>query len=75
MNVDESPIFLNMPYNKTVEKISKKAISINTQAQEKLRITYLLTKAGDGFKVPLYIIFKGEKEGRIFNELSKILML
>ena len=41
-NIDETPIFLNMPYNTTIEKKGKKNIIINTQNQEKCRIIVLL---------------------------------
>ena len=43
LNADETPIFPNMSSNKTIEKIGKKTITINTQGQEKLRISCLLT--------------------------------
>lgn len=71
LNADETPIFLNMPSNKTIEKIGKKTITINTQGQEKLRISCLLTISGDGTKLPPFVIFKGEKDGRIIKELNK----
>ena len=71
LNANETPLFLNMPFNKTVEKIGKKNITINTQGQEKLRISCLLTIAGDRTKLPPYIILKGEKEDRIIKQLSK----
>ena len=63
LNADETLIFINMPSNKTVEKIGKK-ITINTQGKEKLMISCLLTIAGDGAKLAPYIIFKEKrKEG------------
>ena len=43
LNTDETPIFLNMPSNKTVEIIGKKTVTINTQRMEKLRLSCLLT--------------------------------
>jgi len=60
-NIDETPIFLNMPSTTTIEKKVKKKIIINTQNQEKCRITVLLGIMADGFKLPPLIILKQRK--------------
>lgn len=56
-NIDETSIFLNMPYT-TTKKKRKKNIIINTQNQEKCGITVLLVIVADSFKLPPLIIFK-----------------
>ena len=48
LNADETPVFFNMPSAKTVEKIGKKAVTISTQGQEKLRVFCLLTVSASG---------------------------
>ena len=44
--------------------------SINTQEQEKLRVSCLLTVFASGEKLPPFIVFKGEKDGGLLKELS-----
>ena len=61
-----------MPYNTTIEKKGKKNIIINTQNQEKCRITVLLGILADGFKLPPLIIFKAKENGTVFKELSNL---
>ena len=38
-NMDETPIFFNMPSNKTVELKGKKTVHVATQNQEKMRVS------------------------------------
>jgi hypothetical protein len=41
--MDEIPFFFNMPSNITIEPRGKKAVHINTQSQEKLKVSALFT--------------------------------
>ena len=61
VNMDETPLFLNMPPNKTVTNKGNKSVVIRTTNQEKIRITCMLAICGDGDKLAPYIIFKGIK--------------
>ena len=61
-----------MPYNTTIEKKGEKNIIINTQNQEKCRITVLLGILADGFKLPPLIISKAKENGTVFKELSNL---
>ena len=46
--MDETALQYNMPSNKTVHKIGAKTITINTQQQEKLRISVILAICSNG---------------------------
>ena len=41
-NMDETPIWLNMPTSTTVQIIGSKKVNIETQGQENWRITVIL---------------------------------
>lgn len=71
INVDETALCYNMPFNKTIHKCGEKTICIHTQRQEKCRISILLGIAGDGIKLIPYAIFKGAANGKIINDLNK----
>ena len=58
INMDETPLFLNMSPNKTVTYKGNKSVVIRTTNQEKIRITCILAICGDGDKLAPYIIFK-----------------
>ena len=59
-NMDETPVFLNMPLTKTIVKRESRQLIIKTQNQEKCRISVLLTIVADGSKLPPLIIFKAK---------------
>ena len=71
INVDETVLCYNMPFNKTIHKCGAKTICIRTQRQEKWRISILLGIAGDGIKLIPYGIFKGAANGKIIKDLNK----
>ena len=72
-NIDKTPDFFNMPSTKTVEKIGKKFVHVNTHKQEKLRVNILLTILADGGKLPSYILFKGNSNFcNLENQLNKL---
>lgn len=68
-NNDETPIFLNMPSSKTIEKKGKKNIIIYTQNQEKCRIAILLGIIAGGNKLPPLIIFKAKENRKVYADL------
>ena len=72
-NMDETPIFFNMPSNKTIEIKGKKTVQIVTQNQEKMRVSLILAVLADGTKLPPYIIFKGNNSSTILTkEISNL---
>ena len=71
VNMDETPIFLNMTRTKTIDKIGSKTVNIKTHGQEKVRVTAILWIVADRTKLPPMLIFKGEPNGRIAKQLEK----
>ena len=65
LNMDETPLYLNMVPNKVIAKKGDKNVVERTQNQERIRITCLLTICADGDKLPPYIIFKGKNINNI----------
>ena len=68
-NMEKTPVFLNMPLNKTIVKIWSRQVIIKTQNQEKCRISFLLTILADGSKLPPLVIFKAKDRVNIYNKL------
>lgn len=64
-NMDQVPIYFDMPGERTLEKQGTKGIIVKTNGGEKLRITVALTCLANGEKLPPYVIFRGKPEGRI----------
>ena len=60
VNVDETPVFLEIISNNTYNKKGEKEVIINTHENEKHHITVILTITGKGNKLPPVIIFKGK---------------
>jgi hypothetical protein len=63
--VDETPIFLEMYSNKTIDVKGAKNVIVNTYGNEKKHVTYILAIAGSGKKLIPTLIFKGEQDKNI----------
>lgn len=72
VNVDETPIYMEMPENKTVEFKGAKDIDIATFGGEKVRISLILACAGNGTKLPPLLIFKAKRGGKLEKNLSSL---
>jgi hypothetical protein len=59
INVDETPIFLEMYSNKTIDVKGAKNVIVNTYGNEKKHVTCILAIAGGGKKLIPTLIFKG----------------
>lgn len=70
-NMDETPIFFNMPISKTIIKKGAKQVIIRTQGQEKLRVSVILSILADGDKLPPLIIFKAKDKGTVYKHLNE----
>ena len=68
--MDETPCNLEMGFYTTIDFIGKKSIEIETFGREQYRITIILTIAGDGTKLPPFVILKG-KPGKIIENHVK----
>jgi hypothetical protein len=57
-NMDETPVWFDMPTAKTISKRGEKTVLIRTTGHEKSRFTVVLTCMADGVKLKPMIIFK-----------------
>ncbi|PNF18070.1 hypothetical protein B7P43_G07656 [Cryptotermes secundus] len=57
-NVDETPVFFEMPGESTVNKAGEKTVHVRTAGAEKQRCTVMLGITADGNKLPPFVIFK-----------------
>lgn len=71
INMDETARFLNINSDTTIEFTGKKNVEIITSGSEKYRISVILAVTGDGYKLPPFIIIKGEEGKRIEKNLQK----
>ena len=58
---DETPVWVDMVSNTTVDVVGKKTVSMKTTGHEKCRVTTGLAAKGDGTKLKPFIVFKGGK--------------
>ena len=72
VNVDESPIYLEMPPKKTIEIKGSKNVDIYTFGKEKYRITSVLSITASGSKLPSLLIFKGKAGKYLEKKLNKL---
>lgn len=57
-NMDETPVWFDMPSAKTVNSKGKKTVLVNTTGHEKSRFTVVLTCLADGTRLKPMVIFK-----------------
>jgi len=57
-NMDETPVWFDMPSTRTVNVQGEKTVSITTTGHEKSRFTVVLSCLADGTKLKPMIIFK-----------------
>lgn len=57
-NMDETPVWFDMPTSRTVSHKGQKTVMIKTSSHEKTRFTVLLSCLADGTKVKPTVIFK-----------------
>lgn len=57
-NVDETPVYIDMPRTCTVNEVGAREVRVRTTGYEKQRVTVMLCVTADGRKLPPYIILK-----------------
>ena len=57
-NMDETPVWFDMPNARTVNAKGEKTVMVRTTGHEKSRFTVVLACMGDGFRLKPFIIFK-----------------
>ena len=72
INVDETPVYMEMIGPTTIAKKGLKSITINTNGSEKQRISAVFSIIGDGNKLPPLLIFKGKKGKTSEKKLQNI---
>ena len=70
-NIDETPIYLNIPTSATVRTIGSKKVNIETQKQENWRITIFFTILASREKLASLPIFKVKEEKVTERKLQK----
>ncbi len=58
-NMDETPIWMDMPGNYTLEEVGLKTITMASTGNEKSRLTVMLAAMADGTKLPPMVLVKG----------------
>lgn len=71
INCDETAVCIYNPVNMTLTKKGSKVVNCKTLKREKMRITVILTITGDGKFLPPFIIFKGEKQSKLYKKIQK----
>ena len=68
-NMDETPLWLDMPGETTVARTGERSIPVRTTGHDKNRFTVCLAAMADGRKLKPYVVFKGV---RPIPELQKV---
>ena len=58
-NMDETPLWMDMPGETTVSRAGERTLSIRTTGHDKGRFTVVLAAMADGKKLKPYVVFKG----------------
>lgn len=61
-NMDETPVFLDLVPNKTIDRKGKKTIHVRTTCSEKRRVTAALCCTASGEFLQPFVIFKGKTQ-------------
>jgi transposase-like protein len=66
-NMDETPIYFDMPANRTVEIKGTGRVPILTTGNERKRATVVLCCSNKGDKMPMHIVVRGEGKAHVLN--------
>lgn len=69
INMDETPCYLEMGFDTTLEFTGKKNVDILSSGLNRYRVSVILAVVGSGFKLPPLKILKGEPGKTIEKEL------
>jgi hypothetical protein len=70
--MDETPIWLDMAADTTVDHIGSRSVPIKSTGNEKARITVCLAAKADGTKLPPFLIFKGKRPDKELLKVSGV---
>lgn len=72
INMDETPVFLEMGFDTTLEFTGKKNVDILTSGREHYRISIMLAVVGNGYKLPPLLIIKAEPGKTVEKNLRSL---
>ncbi|CAI7903507.1 unnamed protein product [Closterium sp. NIES-54] len=58
LNADQTPLFLEMPAERTLEMKGARTVHVRSVGYEKERVTVMLAVTTSGLKLPPYVVFK-----------------
>ncbi|CAI7803780.1 unnamed protein product [Closterium sp. NIES-53] len=58
LNADQTPLFLEMPAERTLEMKGARTVHVQSAGYEKERVTVMLAVTASGLKLPPYVVFK-----------------
>ncbi|CAI7803726.1 unnamed protein product [Closterium sp. NIES-54] len=58
VNADQTPLFLEMPQERTLEMKGARTVHVRTAGYEKERLTIMLAVTASSLKLPPYVVFK-----------------
>ncbi|CAI7908990.1 unnamed protein product [Closterium sp. NIES-54] len=58
LNADQTPLFLEMPTEHTLEMKGARTVHVRSAGYEKERVTVMLAVTASGLKLPPYVVFK-----------------
>ena len=61
INMDETPLYFDMPSSHTISKKGLREVRIRSTGAEKRRLTVILACTAAGFMLPPMVIFKGKR--------------
>ena len=65
LNMDQMPTWFSMSKKRTLEVVGVKTVHIRTSTNNTKRAMLAVTIAADGMVLPLMVVFKGQRRGRI----------
>ena len=68
-NMDETPLWLDMPGETTISRAGERSISVRTTGHDKGRFTVILAAMADGRKLKPFVVFKGVRH---IPELTRV---
>ena len=67
INKDETAVYLNCSTTRTVHPIGEKTVAVDIGGTTSSRFTTAVSIAMDGTKLPLFVIFKEQRSGKLKN--------
>lgn len=64
-NMDETPVYLDMPGTRTLHTVGDKTIAMRSTGHEKERVTVMLAGLADGTKLTPMVILKGVRRPKV----------